>query len=146
MKYLYKIVIKLLVSPIRTGSIIICDVIIGLIIMNTKMRILYWKEIPIQIQTQDESEKISILLDPCFQEAADSLAMLEGSYGTDDYLDGWQWSDEVEVLGDARDSAKSTTEYYNSGFPRDLLSRLRDLHKEGKRDTRPGAIDQWFES
>ena len=81
--------------------------------MNTKMRILYWKEIPIQIQTQDESGKISILLDPCFQEAADSLAMLEGSYGTDDYLDGWQWSDEVEVLGDARDSAKSTSEYYN---------------------------------
>ncbi|GIS68520.1 MAG: hypothetical protein CM1200mP8_0780 [Chloroflexota bacterium] len=42
--------------------------------------------------------------------------MLEGSYGTDDYLDGWQWSEQVEVEGDARDSAKRMSEHYNTGF------------------------------
>ncbi|PZC45722.1 MAG: hypothetical protein DK302_000496 [Chloroflexi bacterium] len=114
--------------------------------MNTKIRILYWKEIPIQIQTQDKSEKISILLNPCFQEAVDSIAMLEGSYGTDDYLDGWQWSEEVQVEGHAKGTAKKTQEYYNNGFPTDLVSRLRDLHREEKRDPSPGAIDHWFES
>ncbi len=113
---------------------------------KVNVRILYWKEIPIQIQTQDAIGKISILLDSKFQEAADSLAMLEGSYGTDDYLDGWQWSEEVEVEGDARDYARWKSEYYNSGFPKDLVSRLRDLHKEGTRDSSPGSIDQWFES
>jgi len=119
---------------------------LGLIIMNTKIRILYWKEIPVQIQTQDKSDKASTLLDPCFQEAVDAIAMLEGSYGTDDYLDGWQWSEEVEVEGDAEETAKKTAEYYNNGFPADLVSRLRDLHREGKREARPGSIDQWFES
>ncbi|MAT08882.1 MAG: hypothetical protein CL707_07250 [Chloroflexi bacterium] len=114
--------------------------------MNTKMRILYWKEIPIQIQTEDDSGKTSVLLDPRFQEAVDALAMLEGSYGTDDYLDGWQWSEQVEVEGDARGSAKRMSEHYNTGFPVDLVSRLRDLHREEKRDTRPGSIDHWFES
>ena len=114
--------------------------------MNTKMRILYWKEIPIQIQTQDATEKKSVLLEPCFQEAVDSIAMLEGSYGTDDYLDGWQWSQDVEVEGDVTDALKRISEYYNSGFPSDLVSRLRDLHREGIRDSSPGSIDDWFES
>mgnify|MGYP001315477590 CR=1 FL=1 len=43
-------------------------------------------------------------------------------------------------------TAKKTAEYYNNGFPADLVSRLRDLHREGKREARPGSIDQWFES
>ena len=34
-----------------------------------KLRIMYWKEIPIQVQAEDESDTISKQLDGRFQEA-----------------------------------------------------------------------------
>lgn len=118
---------------------------LSLLTMNTKLRILYWKEIPIQIQTQDDSGHTSVLLDPCFQEAADSLAMFEGSFGTDDYLDGWEWTEPIDVEGSAGEATERISLHYNASFPTDLVSRLKNLHMEGKRDPTPGSIDDWFE-
>ena len=63
------------------------------------VRILYWKEIPVQIETHDETEKISTPLDPKFQEAVDTIAMFDKSYGTDEYLDAWEWGNSYELKG-----------------------------------------------
>ena len=56
-----------------------------------KVRIMYWKEIPVQVQAQDGAGTVSRQLDPRFQEGVDAVAMFDGSAGTDDYLMAWEW-------------------------------------------------------
>jgi dihydrofolate reductase len=47
-------------------------------------RVMYWKEIPVQVLAEDGSDRFSVQLDSAFQEAVDAIAMLDGSAGTDD--------------------------------------------------------------
>ena len=62
-----------------------------------KVRVMYWKEIPIQVQAEDAKETISIELEPRFQQAADAISMLDGSAGSDEYLDGWNWGEYFDL-------------------------------------------------
>ena len=62
-----------------------------------KIRKMYWKEIPVQIEFSSSSTKKSVKLDERFQHAVDSISMKDGSYGSDDYLEGWQWVDKEEI-------------------------------------------------
>ena len=64
-----------------------------------KVRIMYWKEIPVQVQAEDESGAVSRPLDARFQQGVDAISMLDGSAGSDDYLMGWGV---VRVRGRAR--------------------------------------------
>ncbi len=109
-----------------------------------KVRVMYWKEIPVQVQAQDESGQVSKLLDERFQQGVDAIAMFDGSGGTDDYLMAWEWGEYVEVGGTAKDAAAKLAERINRGFPQDFVARIRDLHRAGKRDPRPGALDHWI--
>lgn len=109
-----------------------------------KVRVMYWKEIPVQVQGQDDAGQVSKPLDDRFQEAADAISMFDGSAGTDDYLMAWNWGEYVEVDGTADEAAAVMADRYNSGFPKDFVSRIRDLHNEGKRDSTLGAIDGWM--
>lgn len=111
-----------------------------------RVRVMYWKEIPVQVQAEDESGQSSQPLDARFQEGADSIAMLDGSAGTDAYLDAWEWHDHGEVEGPASDAALQVAERFNSGFPADFVARIRDMHREGKRDPSPGAVNHWLDS
>ena len=111
----------------------------------TKVRVMYWKEIPVQVQARDESGQVSKPLDDRFQQAADSVSMFDGSSGTDDYLMAWQWGDYAEAEGSAEEAATRAAERLNRGIPRDFVARIRDLQRSGQRDPRPGAIDQWIE-
>lgn len=113
--------------------------------MKTKVRVLYWKEVPVQVQAEDEAGRVSVMLDDRFQEAADAIAMLEGSYGTDEYLEGWYWAMPQEVEATAKEAAGGLAERYNSGMPRDFVARIRELHSQGMRDATPGAIDEWVQ-
>ena len=70
--------------------------------------------------------------------------MFDGSSGTDDYLNAWEWSDYTDMDGSAEDAAASMTERFNKGFPKDFVARIRKLHQSGQRDPRPGAIDHWI--
>ena len=110
-----------------------------------KVRIMYWKEIPVQVQAQDDSGTVSRQLDPRFQEGVDAVAMFDGSAGTDDYLMAWEWGNFRELRGSAEVAADETATNLNNGFPRDFVARIRDLHREGRRDPTPGAIDHWLE-
>ena len=106
---------------------------------------MYWKEIPVQVQAEDGDGRVSVLLDDRFQQGADAISMFDGSGGTDDYLDAWEWGAYTEVEGGAREAAEKVAQRYNRGFPRDFPERVRSLYESGKRDARPGAIDHWVE-
>ena len=111
-----------------------------------KIRIMYWKEIPVQVQAQDDSGTVSRPLDPRFQEGVDAVAMFDGSMGTDDYMMGWEWGEFREVAGTASDVAESVVERLNGDFPRDFVARIRDLDRNGGRIPTAGAIDDWIEN
>lgn len=108
-----------------------------------KVRVMYWKEIPVQVQAQDEADQVSQPLEARFQEAADAIAMFDGSAGTDAYLDAWATGDYVEVNGTAREAADSVAAQFNENMPADFVARIRDMHNSGERLEEPGAIDSW---
>lgn len=109
-----------------------------------KVRVMYWKEIPVQVQAADGTEQVSKPLDERFQQGADAISMFDGSAGTDDYLMAWNWGEYFEVEGSAEEAAAQTAERYNCGFPGDFVARIRDLDNAGERDATPGAIDDWM--
>ena len=106
---------------------------------------MYWKEIPVQVQAQDESGQVSKQLDKRFQEGVDIIALLDGSSGTDDYLMGWEWGEYVEVKGKAEEAAERLADRINKAFPQDFVARVRTLHRSGERNPQPGAIDHWMD-
>ena len=108
------------------------------------VRIMYWKEIPAQIQASDKKTTLSRPLPERFQEGIDALAMLDGSQGTDEYLMAWEWGDEIEVRGTAEEAALVWAERIDAHFPQDFVLRIRRLDELGKRDPRPGALDDWM--
>ncbi len=67
--------------------------------------VLYWQEIPSQIKAEDESDDITLPLDPRFMERIDQLATQRGLQGTDDYLAQWRWSEPQERAGSAEEVA-----------------------------------------
>ena len=104
---------------------------------------MYWREIPVQIQTEDEHGQVSKPLDGRFQEAVDLIALFEGSSGGDEYMQAWEWGRFTEVEGNAEEVSNRLADWFNNGFPDDFVARVRELHRSGQRDTRPGAIDHW---
>ena len=70
-------------------------------------KILYWQEVPSQIKVEDESDDVTLPLDPKFMERIDQLAAQRGLMGTDDYLAQWRWSDEQERDGTAEEVAQA---------------------------------------
>ena len=110
-----------------------------------KVRVMYWKEIPVQVQATDSYGTISKPLEPRFQEAADAISMFDGSSESDDYLMGWHWGDEIEIEGNAKNVAEKIAEKYNLLMPKDFVARIRDLHKTGNRSEIAGSIDNWMD-
>jgi len=110
-----------------------------------RVRMMYWKEVPLQAQAEDDVGQVSRPLDDRFQQGVDAISMFDGSAGGDDYLDGFQWGDYVEADGAAEEAASAMADRFNAGFPQDFVARVRDLHRDGKRDPRAGAADGWLE-
>ena len=110
-----------------------------------KVRVMYWKEIPVQVQAEDGSGQVSKQLDERFQQGVDAIATFDGSGGTDDYLMGWEWGGQVDADGTAEEAASALAAKLNKGFPSDFVARIRDLHMAGERDPKPGAVDHWYE-
>lgn len=67
-----------------------------------RYRILAWRDIPAQVQATDETgAKVNRKLPAWFGQEIDRVAMRDGLDGTDDYLELFAWSDEVERDGAA---------------------------------------------
>ena len=110
-----------------------------------KVRVMYWKEIPIQVKAEDGNLESSSPLSPRFQQGLDAISMFDGSFGSEDYLMAFEWGDIAEVDGAAEETALAVARRYNERFPKDFVSRIRALHETGGRDPRPGAVDWWLE-
>jgi hypothetical protein len=70
-----------------------------------KYKILYWHGLPSQVRATDENGRVNKQLPPRFQEAIDEAAMSLGKIGTDSYTDGFQWGEELEKPGTAKEIA-----------------------------------------
>ena len=70
-----------------------------------KYKILYWKGIPSQVRATDENGRANRQLPQRFQEAIDEAAMALGKIGTDSYTNGFQWGEELEQSGTAKEVA-----------------------------------------
>ena len=66
-------------------------------------QILYWREIPAQVKAYEGTRPVSQVLSERFQVEIDRIAMKEGLVGTDAYLDQWQWSEDLERPGTAKE-------------------------------------------
>ena len=99
-----------------------------------------------QVQVQGDAGTVSRQLDSRFQQGVDAIAMLDGSQGTDAYLEAWEWGDFMELDGGAEDAAERIAARFNERFPRDFAARIRGLVESGRRDPRPGAVDHWCEA
>ena len=104
---------------------------------------MYWKEIPVQIEFSSSSSKKSVKLDERFQYAVDSISMKDGSYGSDDYLEGWQWMDKEEINDEfTQELIDRYLDKYE--FPQDLIKKISQLIDENSRSEMPGSIDEWI--
>jgi hypothetical protein len=103
---------------------------------------MYWKEIPVQVQAEDEGGRVSRQLEDRFQKAADAVAMKDGSEGTDEYLDAWEFGPYEEIEGSAGDSAESIAVKLEN-MPTDFIQRILKMQEDGSRTPNPGAIDHW---
>ena len=109
------------------------------------VRVMYWKEVPVQVQAEDDDGRVSKPLHERFQQGVDAIAMFDGSAGTDDYLMAWEWQDCGDVDGTARDAAKTVAARFNERFPADFVARIRDMQNAGERDATPGAVNHWMD-
>ena len=73
----------------------------------TTYKVLYWQEIPTQIKAEDESDDVTLELEPKFMLQVDILAAKRGLQSADDYLAQWKWSDEEEREGSAHEVAEA---------------------------------------
>jgi hypothetical protein len=73
-----------------------------------KYQILYWKQVPSQVKVFEEGKRpVSRQLPARFQAEINRIAMAEGLAGTDDYLNQWQWTPQMEREGSAEDVAEA---------------------------------------
>lgn len=70
-------------------------------------KILYWQEIPSQVSAEDAGDEVRLELPPRFMERIDQLAHQRGLHNSDDYLAQWQWSEEADRTGSAREVAEA---------------------------------------
>ena len=68
-------------------------------------KILYWQEVPSQIKAENDEDEVTLPMSPKFLERIDHLAVQRGLQQSDDYLAQWQWGDEQERAGTAREVA-----------------------------------------
>ena len=109
-----------------------------------EVRILYWKEVPSQVQARDDRNEFSVLLQERFQQGIDSIAMQDGSFGTDQYLDGWQWGDYKKIKGSADDVSKTLAKTIEENYPKNFTQLILKMNKDGTRNPLPGGTDHWI--
>lgn len=108
----------------------------------TRVRVMYWKEIPVQVQAEGQTGRATRQLSERFQKAVDAIAMKDGSVGTDEYLDHWGFGPYLDVQGEPADEARILADRLEC-MPKDFVQRILDMHDRGTRITEPGSIDHW---
>lgn len=80
-------------------------------------QILYWNEFPAQVRAEEGTDEVLIELAPRFQDRIDVISTDRGITGSDEYLDGWKWSDSKDRDGSAQDVADAVKRELENNFP-----------------------------
>ncbi len=78
-------------------------------------KILYWQEIPAQVQAEDDADDVTLPLAAKFMERIDQVAAERGMQDADDYLAQWRWSDQEEREGTAGEVAETVRAELEAG-------------------------------
>lgn len=70
-------------------------------------KVLYWQEVPSQVKAEDDQDEITVPMPSKFLERIDHLAIQRGLQQSDNYLAQWQWSEEQDRPGTAREVAEA---------------------------------------
>lgn len=70
-----------------------------------RYKILFWQEIPSQVFAADDYDEVNVPLPQQFFDRIDAAALARGLSDSDDYLDQWNWGDEVDRDGSAEEVA-----------------------------------------
>ena len=73
----------------------------------TTYKVLYWQEVPSQIKAEDDEDVVTLPFPQKFMERIDKLASVRGLSAADDYLAQWQWSEEQQREGSAKEEAEA---------------------------------------
>jgi hypothetical protein len=79
-------------------------------------QIVYWQDIPSQVDARDGGKAHKEPLSQRFQELIDLVAMKKKITQSDDYINGWSKSDKSERAGSASDVARSVAQELESRF------------------------------
>ena len=73
----------------------------------TKVKILYWHDIPIQVKAEDKDGRAGVQLSARFQAAIDEAAMAANLIGDDDYTNGFHWRELEDRQGEPQSVAEA---------------------------------------
>ena len=91
--------------------------------MAATLTVIWWRDIPAQVNARDGREAHRVVLDERFQVAIDKAAMKAGKNTADDYIE--EWRREGRDCGpDLEQEAKSEAESLEAAYPDDVLDRL----------------------
>lgn len=82
-----------------------------------EFQVLFWHDIPLQVRAGNRRNRVSFELAPRFQAAIDQAAMASGLIGTDEYLDGFHWSEIQERDGSAEEVAATVAAELEASYP-----------------------------
>lgn len=98
---------------------------------GAKLTIIYWRDIPAQVNAGSGEDKHQVLLKPRFQKAIDRAAMVAGITSASDYVNEWRQAASA-LEGDAADAATKVANEIDETFP---LERLNELVANGGYET-----------
>jgi hypothetical protein len=83
-----------------------------------RYRILAWRDIPAQVKVfADDGGELKAPLSDRFQEEIDRVAMDEGLIGSNEYLEQWAWSEDLERPGTPAEVLEAVVAELEASFP-----------------------------
>ena len=82
-----------------------------------RLRVTYWRDIPVLVTARDDDGEVTVPLDPRFQQLVDAVAMQTGLTGPDAYLADWRTGPEEERAGAAPAVAREIAAEREAAFP-----------------------------
>ncbi len=92
---------------------------------SAQLVIIYWRDIPSQVNGMAGGEKHQILLKPRFEKAIDRAAMKAGITSASDYVSQWR-RETLAAAGDITSEAKALAARLEDAFPLERLDRYVD--------------------
>jgi len=87
-----------------------------------KVKVTYWKEIPVFVMVMDEGERASVALPDFYMKTVDGVAMRTGETDSTAYAKNFHY-DRYEQDGDINEVAESVSRELQQKYPREWLKR-----------------------